>query len=166
LLSERESPNCRNPRAVAVSVRSQAKDPDHYRLAFARAFALKPSPMRAAIAGAAVLIAASLCFGQESKTYSASEAAKHVGETATVVDKVANVFESKVGNVFLNFGARYPKQVFTAFIPKDSTDKFPSSRVSRVYSITSLTVTFGVSESLGVLIFFGRSHFRFRLRLT
>ena len=83
--------------------------------------------MRVAIAGAAVLIAASLCFAQESKTYSASEAAKHVGETATVADKVANVFESKAGNIFLNFGARYPNQVFTAFIPKDSADQFPNA---------------------------------------
>jgi len=83
--------------------------------------------MRAAIAGAAVLIAASLCFAEESKTYSASEAAKHVGETATVADKVANVFESKAGNIFLNFGARYPNQVFTAFIPKDSADQFPNA---------------------------------------
>jgi hypothetical protein len=41
--------------------------------------------MRLAIAGA-FLIAASLCFAQESKTYSVSEAAKHVGETATVAD--------------------------------------------------------------------------------
>src|SRR5205085_6557183 len=59
--------------------------------------------------------AVSLCFAQESKTCSASEAAKHGGETAMLTDKVANVFESKVGNTFLNFGARYPNQVFTAF---------------------------------------------------
>jgi len=38
-------------------------------------------------------------------------------QTATVTDKVANVFESQRGNIFLNFGARYPNQVFTAFIP-------------------------------------------------
>ena len=44
-----------------------------------------------------------------------------------VADKVANVFESKAGNIFLNFGARYPNQVFTAFIPKDSADQFPNA---------------------------------------
>src|SRR5437879_4667017 len=85
--------------------------------------------MRGVITGIAVLIAAvSLCFAQESKTCSASEAAKHGGETATLTDKVANVFESKAGNVFLNFGARYPNQVFTAFIPKDSADQFPNAK--------------------------------------
>ena len=100
--------------------------------------------MRVAIAGAAVLIAASLCFAQESKTYSASEAAKHVGETATVADKVANVFESKAGNVFLNFGARYPNQVFTAFIPKDSADQFPNAKEldGRTVSITGKIVLY------------------------
>ena len=65
---------------------------------------------------------------QETKEYSTSEARKHVGETATVTDKVANVFESKAGNIFLNFGARYPNQVFTAFIPKDSADQFPNAK--------------------------------------
>jgi hypothetical protein len=100
--------------------------------------------MRAAIAGATVLIAASLCFAQESKTYSASEAARHVGETATLADKVANVFESKAGNIFLNFGARYPNQVFTAFIPKDSADQFPNAKEldGRTVSITGKIVLY------------------------
>ena len=87
--------------------------------------------MRAAIAGAAVLIAASLCFAQESKTYSASEAAKHVGETATVADKVANVFESKAGNTFLNFGARY--------LPPDRP--IPRARARRLAGSIPFTVS-------------------------
>jgi nuclease S1 len=41
-------------------------------------------------------------------------AAAHVGETATVVGTVAGIFRSKKGNVFLNFGADYPRQTFTA----------------------------------------------------
>src|SRR5947207_13865291 len=100
--------------------------------------------MRAAINTAiAVLMLSGLC-AQESKTYSASEAAKHVGETVTVADKVANVFESKAGNVFLNFGARYPNQVFTAFIPKDSTDQFPNAKEldGRTVSITGKIVLY------------------------
>ena len=42
------------------------------------------------------------------------EAAAHVGETATVVGTVATVFRSPGGNIYLNFGADYPRQTFTA----------------------------------------------------
>jgi hypothetical protein len=46
--------------------------------------------------------------------YADHEAAAHVGETATVVGTVATIFRSKKGNVYLNFGADYPHQTFTA----------------------------------------------------
>jgi nuclease S1 len=46
--------------------------------------------------------------------YAGREAAAHVGETATVVGTVATIFRSPKGNVFLNFGADYPRQTFTA----------------------------------------------------
>jgi len=41
------------------------------------------------------------------------EAAAHVGETATVVGTVVTVFRSPGGNLYLNFGADYPRQTFT-----------------------------------------------------
>jgi hypothetical protein len=47
-------------------------------------------------------------------TYTDREAATHVGETATVVGTVAAVYRSKSGNVYVNFGADYPRQTFTA----------------------------------------------------
>jgi hypothetical protein len=99
--------------------------------------------MRVLIA-AAILLAVSLASAQEAKTYSASEAAKHVGEKATVTDKVAKVFESKAGNIFLNFGARYPNQMFTAYIPKDSADQFPKAKEldGRTVSITGQIVLY------------------------
>jgi hypothetical protein len=85
--------------------------------------------MRTIIAVAVGLVAVANCVSaQDNKTYSASEATKHVGETATVTDKVTTVFESKAGNVFLNFGAGYPNQLFTAFIPKDSAEQFPNAK--------------------------------------
>src|SRR5438270_10373470 len=83
--------------------------------------------MRITVTAAFLLLGICVC-AQETKEYSAAEAAKHVGETATVTDKVANVFESQGGNMFLNFGARYPNQVFTALIPKDSADQFPNAK--------------------------------------
>jgi hypothetical protein len=42
------------------------------------------------------------------------EAAAHVGETATVVGTVMTAFHSPGGNIYLNFGADYPRQTFTA----------------------------------------------------
>jgi hypothetical protein len=49
-----------------------------------------------------------------------TEAAQHVGQRATVEGTVVKVFTSKNGNTFLNFGAAYPNQTFTGWIPKDS----------------------------------------------
>jgi hypothetical protein len=46
--------------------------------------------------------------------YTDREAAAHVGETTTVVGTVATVYRSKSGNVYVNFGADYPRQTFTA----------------------------------------------------
>jgi len=46
--------------------------------------------------------------------YTDREAAAHVGETATVVGTVAAVFRSPGGNLYVNFGADYPQQTFTA----------------------------------------------------
>src|ERR1700741_578273 len=46
-----------------------------------------------------------------------TEAAQHVGQQATVEGVVVKVFTSKNGNTFLNFGARYPAQTFTGWIP-------------------------------------------------
>ena len=46
--------------------------------------------------------------------YADRDAAAHVGETAVVVGTVAAIFRSPKGNVFLNFGADYPHQTFTA----------------------------------------------------
>src|SRR5437773_5241052 len=62
----------------------------------------------------------------QTPTYTAVEAAKHVGETATVTDKVDGVHQSGKGNIFLNMGGKYPNQAFTAFIPAASAGQFPN----------------------------------------
>ncbi|MBA2433742.1 MAG: hypothetical protein M3480_08960 [Verrucomicrobiota bacterium] len=61
----------------------------------------------------------------ETPTYSAADAAKHVGETATVTDKVEGTYQAKGGNIFLNMGGTHPNAPFTAFIPSTSAEKFP-----------------------------------------
>ena len=60
----------------------------------------------------------------EAKTYTATEAAKHVGENATVIDRVDGVHQSSKGNIFLNMGGKYPNQAFTAYIPAASASQF------------------------------------------
>jgi DNA/RNA endonuclease YhcR with UshA esterase domain len=56
--------------------------------------------------------------------YTALEAQKHVGETATITDRVDGVHQSGKGNIFLNMGGKYPNQAFTAFIPSTSAAQF------------------------------------------
>jgi len=64
----------------------------------------------------------------QTANYTGVEAAKHVGETATVTDKVDGVHQARKGHIFLNMGGKYPNQAFTAFIPAASASKFPEVR--------------------------------------
>jgi DNA/RNA endonuclease YhcR with UshA esterase domain len=66
---------------------------------------------------------AALVVGQSSN-YTAVEAAKHVGELATVTGMVDGVHQSGKGNIFLNMGGKYPNQAFTAFIPSSNAAQF------------------------------------------
>lgn len=70
-----------------------------------------------------VVICAGLISAQTSN-YTAVEAAKHVGEAATVTDRVDGIHQSGKGNIFLNMGGKYPNQAFTAFIPSSSAGQF------------------------------------------
>jgi hypothetical protein len=63
---------------------------------------------------------ATLAIAQAPPTYPPEEAAKHVGETATITGTVDGVHQSGKGNIFLNMGGKYPNQAFTAFIPSAS----------------------------------------------
>ena len=56
--------------------------------------------------------------------YTAAEAAKHVGEIATVTDKVGSVHQSGKGNIFLIMGNKDPNQAFTALIPSAGASQF------------------------------------------
>ena len=70
-----------------------------------------------------IVCAASIIIAQ-TPTYTAVEAAKHVGEIATITDRVDGVHQSGKGNIFLNMGGKYPNQAFTAFIPSGSSGLF------------------------------------------
>jgi DNA/RNA endonuclease YhcR with UshA esterase domain len=70
------------------------------------------------------VICAALAVAQASPNYTAVEAAKHLGETATVTDKVDGVAQSARGHIFLNMGGKCPNYAFTAFIPAASAALF------------------------------------------
>lgn len=75
-------------------------------------------------------------------TITPEQAKEHVGKTVTVRGVVDNVFRSKKGNGFINFGGRYPNQVFSAWIPAAHADEFPLGNLrvleGKTVSITGL----------------------------
>ena len=74
----------------------------------------------------------------ETPAYTPVEAAKHVGETASVTDKVDRVSQAKGGNIFLNMGGAHPNEAFTAFIPANLGNKFSDFKK---YEGATVTVT-------------------------
>ena len=56
-----------------------------------------------------------------------SEAGNHVGEEVTVRGTVEDVYTSRKGNTFLNFGARYPDQTFSGVIFRENASQFPDA---------------------------------------
>ncbi len=74
----------------------------------------------------AVALAASQTVGAQSATptYTIEQASAHAGEVATVEGPVAEVFVSSRGNAFLDFGARYPNQEFSAVVFRKNARAF------------------------------------------
>jgi hypothetical protein len=58
--------------------------------------------------------------------YTPVQAARHIGETAKVTGTVQRVNQSQGGSIFLDMGAKYPKNPFTVFIPRSAAEKFPN----------------------------------------
>jgi len=80
---------------------------------------MKTAKFIVAMAGLLILSARA-----ETTEYSGAEAAKHIGETATVTDKVERAHQATGGNIFLNMGGAHPNETFTIFIPADAAEKF------------------------------------------
>lgn len=75
----------------------------------------------------ALLVAAVAALAMaQTPVYTAADAAKHVGEIATITDKVNSVHQSEKGNIFLNLGGQNPNQILTAFIPSNIAADFPN----------------------------------------
>ena len=69
------------------------------------------------------LLVGSLAISSSAQTSTVipdTEAAQHVGQHVTVEGVVVKVFTSKSGNTFLNFGAAYPAETFTGWIPANT----------------------------------------------
>ncbi len=63
-------------------------------------------------------------FASAQKNYSAADAQNHVGEYASVIGKVYQVFTSKKGTIFLDIGGNYPNNPFTGVIFYRDSPKF------------------------------------------
>jgi len=68
-------------------------------------------------------LAASLA-AKDVATYPSSAAKAHIGEYATIVGSVSGVHVTSKGDTFVNLGAPYPDNDFTAVIFAADADKF------------------------------------------
>ena len=78
-------------------------------------------------------------LAQTSTVIPDTEAAQHVEQHITVEGIVVKIFTSKSGNTFLNFGAAYPDQTFTGWIPSGTvltSDPFLQSLQGKKVKIT------------------------------
>jgi DNA/RNA endonuclease YhcR with UshA esterase domain len=85
-------------------------------------------------------------LGKDQPEYTALEAAKHIGETATVTDKVEGVYQAKGGNIFLNMGGKHPNQAFTVFIAASNASAFKDFKV---YDGKTISVSGKIEEHSG-----------------
>src|SRR4051794_20695824 len=84
--------------------------------------------MKSKIFLSALMVCALAGFGHgvfaEDVKLTANEAAKHIGETATVTDKVEDAHQAQGGNIFLNMGGKHPNETFTVFVAASAAGEF------------------------------------------
>lgn len=87
----------------------------------------------AALPAALVLAALALSAGAPASLAAQQEvvapdsAVHFVGKTVTIRGVVSGVHTSRGGTIFLDFGARYPRNTFTAVIFSSSASRFPNA---------------------------------------
>jgi hypothetical protein len=96
------------------------------------------------VSSALSLVAAA--YAADSAGFSGLEAAKHIGETATVTDKVESAYQAKGGNIFLNMGGRHPDETFTVFVPASSASEFKDIKI---YDGKTISVTGKIEDHKG-----------------
>lgn len=81
-------------------------------------------PFLAAITALGLIFSANLHAADAIATYPDSAAQQHVGEEAIVTGRIVASGKSKQGNQYFNFGAKFPKQTFSAVIKAPDVEKF------------------------------------------
>lgn len=89
------------------------------------------------------LALAGSALAADTPEFTATEAAKHVGETATVTGKIEDAYQAKGGNIFLNMGGRHPNETFTVFVPASAAAEFKDVKV---YDGKTISVTGKIQE--------------------
>lgn len=86
----------------------------------------------------AVLSFTSNGSAKDAAEYNSLEAAKHIGETVTVTDKVDDAYQAQGGNIFLNMGGKHPNESFTVFVPASASSEFKEVKnyVGKTISVT------------------------------
>jgi len=72
-----------------------------------------------------LLTTVALCtssWSKDEKVIEAAQTAQYVGQAVVVHGTVADVHQFKGGSIVLDFGAKYPHEVFQVFIPKNLVD--------------------------------------------
>jgi DNA/RNA endonuclease YhcR with UshA esterase domain len=73
-----------------------------------------------------VAVSVTTCANAAPATISPGEALKHLGRMEEVRGVVAQIGHDRSGLVFLDFGAPYPNETFTAVIFSDAVPQFPN----------------------------------------
>ena len=86
-----------------------------------------------------LLFAAPRCAVAQQKAYPDTEAAQHVGEDAAITGKVVAVSKSAKGTTFMNFGDKFPRNIFNVTIFASAEAKVGD--VKALYEGKVVTVT-------------------------
>src|SRR5690242_6135174 len=78
------------------------------------------------IAPLAAILFSALAAPVFAQSITPSDAPKHYKDSVTVKGVVMEVHTSDKGNIFLDFGDKYPKQIFTGYIPAANAPSFPN----------------------------------------
>jgi micrococcal nuclease len=119
--SKRDACNQRHLTKDAISKRGKELGEIHlWRLPFAYFYFMKQMLI-------ASLLFLTFCFDSQAQTkIAAKDAAKHIGDSVTICDKVYGTYVVESTNmVLLNIGADHPDQLLTAVIPPEVRSKFP-----------------------------------------
>lgn len=80
----------------------------------------------------------------KSNSYSPEQAVNHIGKKVTITGKVYEVYTTRRGTTFLDFGGRYPDNPFTAVIFRNKRSGFGNvyTYQGKKISVTGVVTTY------------------------